>query len=88
MALASQHELQTLFTFLGLIQADPQLREQLNEVCTADEVAAIAAQRGHGFEPVTLLQLFERCNEAPIARSGLMDEKLIRVYLQRDALAH
>ena len=88
MALASQHELQTLFTFLGLIQADPQLREQLNEVCTADEVAANAAQRGHGFEPATLLQLFERCNEAPIARSGLMDEKLIRVYLQRDALAH
>ena len=49
-------------------------------------MAAIAAQRGHSFEPATLLQLFERCNEAPIARSGLMDEKLIRVYLQRDSL--
>ena len=41
---------------------------------------------GHPFEASTLLGLFERCNEAPVARSGLMDEKLIRVYLQRDAL--
>jgi hypothetical protein len=30
--------------------------------------------------------LFERCNEAPIARFGLMDEKLIRVYLRRESL--
>jgi hypothetical protein len=88
MVLASPDELATLFAFLGQIQADPELRGQLNEVCTADEVAAIAAARGHGFAAATLLQLFERCNEAPLARSGLMDEKLIRVYLQRDALAH
>ena len=87
MTTASPNELQTLFAFLGQIQTDPQLREQLNEVCTADEVAAIAAARGHAFAPATLLQLFERCHEAPMARSGLMDEKLIRVYLQREALA-
>ena len=80
------HELQTVFTFLGEIQSDPSLRSQLNEVCTADEVAAIAAERGHGFQPATLLELFERCNEAPIARSGLMDEKLIRVWLRRESL--
>jgi len=30
--------------------------------------------------------LFERCNEAPLTRQGLMDEKLIRVYLQRQRL--
>ena len=77
---------QAVFSFLGQIQADPQLREALNEVCTADEVAAIAAERGHVFAPSTLLELFERCHEAPVARSGLMDEKLIRVYLQREAL--
>jgi hypothetical protein len=88
MTLASPDELSTVFAFLGQIQADPELRQQLNEVCTADEVASIAAARGHSFAPATLLQLFERCNEAPMARSGLMDEKLIRVYLQRDALAH
>lgn len=82
--MANDH--QAVFGFLGLIQADPQLRAALNEVCTADEVAAIAAERGHAFAPSTLLELFERCNEAPMARSGLMDEKLIRVYLQRDAL--
>lgn len=79
-------ELQTVFSFLGQIQSDPALRTQLNEVCTADEVAAIAAARGHAFAPATLLALFERCNEAPIARSGLMDEKLIRVYLRRESL--
>ncbi len=79
--------LDAVFAFLGEIQADTQLRASLNEVCTADEVAAIAAQRGFSFTPATLLELFQRCNEAPVARSGLMDEKLIRVYLQRAALS-
>ena len=78
--------LRALFDFLAQIQSDPQLRAQLNEVCTADEVSAIAAERGYQFDPATLLELFERCNEAPVARSGLMDEKLIRVYLRRESL--
>ena len=78
--------LRALFDFLAQIQTDAELRAQLNEVCTADEVSAIAADRGYSFEPATLLELFERCNEAPIARSGLMDEKLIRVYLRRASL--
>jgi hypothetical protein len=79
-------QLQSVFAFLALIQQDPQLRAQLNEVCTADEVAAIATGRGFPFPAAALLELFERCNEAPIARSGLMDEKLIRVYLRRATL--
>jgi Nif11 domain len=78
--------LRAVFDFLAQIQTDPELRAGLNEVCTADEVCAIAAARGYCFEPATLLELFERCNEAPIARSGLMDEKLIRVYLRRESL--
>jgi hypothetical protein len=80
------NDLANLFAFLGCIQQDEALRAQLNEVCTADEVAAIAMERGQGFRAATLLTLFERCNEAPLARSGLMDEKLIRVYLKRDSL--
>ena len=79
-------ELETLFTFLGQIQQDPALRDQLNEVITAPDVVAIAADQGFGFQASTLLGLFERCNEAPLARQGLMDEKLIRVYLQRQRL--
>ena len=78
--------LRPVFDFLAQIQSDPELRSALNEVCTADEVSAIAADRGYRFEPATLLELFERCNEAPMARSGLMDEKLIRVYLRRESL--
>ena len=79
-------QLEAVFAFLALIQNDASLRAQLNEVCTADEVAAIAAERGYAVPAATLLELFERCNEAPIARSGLMDEKLIRVYLRRESL--
>ena len=75
-----------MFDFLAQIQSDPALRSALNEVCTADEVSAIAAGRGYCFEPSTLLEMFERCNEAPMARSGLMDEKLIRVFLRRESL--
>jgi hypothetical protein len=86
LVLAMGNDLDTLFAFLAAIREDADLRSQLNEVCTADEVAAIAAQRGQPFAPAVLLDLFARCNEAPIARSGLMDEKLIRVLLQRDAL--
>ena len=78
--------LRAVFDFLAQIQTDSDLRAALNEVCTADEVSAIAADRGYGFQPATLLELFERCNEAPVARSGLMDEKLIRVYLRRESL--
>ena len=36
--------------------------------------------------PETLISVFERCNETPYAREGLMDEKLIRVYLRRESL--
>lgn len=77
---------QTVFDFLAQIQSDAALRAALNEVCTADEVCAIAAEHGYSFASATLLDLFQRCNEAPIARSGLMDEKLIRVYLRRELL--
>lgn len=79
-------ELDILFTFLGRIQQDQSLRDQLNEVITAPDVVAIAAAGGFCFQTSTLLDLFERCNEAPLARQGLMDEKLIRVYLQRERL--
>lgn len=79
-------DLQAVFAFLGQIQHDTALRQALNEVCTADEVSAVAAERGVHFSAATLLSLFERCNEAPLARSGLMDEKLIRVYLRRESL--
>ena len=79
-------ELETLFTFLGRIQQDAALRGLLNEVITAPDVVAIAADQGFSFQASSLLSLFERCNEAPLARQGLMDEKLIRVYLQRQRL--
>jgi hypothetical protein len=79
-------ELESLFTFLGQIQQDDALRNLLNDVITAPDVVAIAADQGFSFQSSTLLGLFERCNEAPLARQGLMDEKLIRVYLQRQRL--
>ena len=79
-------ELESLFTFLGQIQQDGALRDLLNDVITAPDVVAIAAEQGFSFQASTLLGLFERCNEAPLARQGLMDEKLIRVYLQRQRL--
>lgn len=79
-------ELETLFTFLGRIQQDAALRDLLNEVITAPDVVAIAADQGFSFKASSLLSLFERCNEAPLTRQGLMDEKLIRVYLQRQRL--
>ena len=79
-------ELEALFSFLGRIQQDQNLRDQLNEVITAPDVVAIGAEHGFQFQAATLLGLFERCNEAPLARQGLMDEKLIRVYLQRERL--
>ena len=85
-ASAQSDELESLFTFLGQIQQDSALRDQLNEVITAPDVVAIAADQGFSFQASTLLGLFERCNEAPLARQGLMDEKLIRVYLQRQRL--
>jgi hypothetical protein len=85
-ASASASEREALFAFLGRIQQDQVLRDLLNEVVTAPDVVAIAAAQGFQFQAPTLLDLFERCNEAPLARQGLMDEKLIRVYLQRDRL--
>ena len=85
-ASAQAGELDALFSFLGHIQQDQALRDLLNEVITAPDVVAIAADRGVVFQASTLLGLFERCNEAPLARQGLMDEKLIRVYLQRERL--
>jgi hypothetical protein len=85
-ASASASELDALFAFLGRIQQDQTLRDQLNEVITAPDVVTIAANLGFPFQATTLLGLFERCNEAPLARQGLMDEKLIRIYLQRERL--
>lgn len=79
-------ELDALFAFLGRIQQEQTLRDQLNEVITASDVVTIAADLGFQFQASTLISLFERCNEAPLARQGLMDEKLIRIYLQRERL--
>jgi hypothetical protein len=79
-------ELERLFTFLGRIQAEPDLREQLNWVQTAAEVSELASASGQDFRPETLVELFQRCNETPYARTGLMDEKLIRVFLRRATL--
>ncbi|MFN7900557.1 MAG: Nif11-like leader peptide family natural product precursor [Synechococcaceae cyanobacterium] len=75
-----------LFSFLGRIQKEPELREQLNWMQSAAEVSDLAAELGHRFQPETLLELFRRCDEVPHARVGLMDEKLIRVYLRRESL--
>lgn len=80
-------ELAQLFSFLGRIQQEPELREQLNWMQTAVEVSELATAMGHPFQPETLIELFQRCGEAPLARVGLMDEKLIRVYLRRDSLS-
>lgn len=79
-------ELEQLFAFLGRIQQESELREQLNLVQTAEEVSGIARTAGHSFRPQTLISVFQRCNEQPYAREGLMDEKLIRVYLRRESL--
>jgi hypothetical protein len=79
-------ELDQLFAFLARIQQEPSLREQLNQVQTAQEVCAIAQLAGQSFRPETLIAVFERCNEQPFAREGLMDEKLIRVHLRRDSI--
>jgi hypothetical protein len=79
-------ELERLFQFLGQIQHDQELREQLNWMQTAPEVSELAASRGVAFRAETLVDLLQRCNEAPYARTGLMDEKLIRLYLRRSSL--
>ena len=79
-------ELDPLFAFLARIQQEPELREQLNLVQTAEEVSGIARMAGHSFRPETLISVFQLCNEQPFAREGLMDEKLIRVYLRRESI--
>ena len=83
---ADQQELEQLFAFLARIQAEPQLREQLNWMQTALEVSELATAEGQPFRPETLIALLQRAQEAPSARVGLMDEKLIRVYLRRESL--
>lgn len=86
MATLDPAELDRLFSFLGRIQQDVELREQLNWMQTASEVSDLAAASGQPFQPETLIELFRRCDEVPHARVGLMDEKLIRVYLRRENL--
>jgi hypothetical protein len=49
-------------------------------------VVAIAADQGLTFQASTLLEIFELCHEAAVTRYGLMDEKLIRIYLQREKI--
>ena len=83
---ADQRELERLFAFLGRIQAEPELREQINWMQTALEVSELAAAEGQPFRPETLIALLQRAQEAPSSRVGLMDEKLIRVYLRRESL--
>ncbi|MCX5948533.1 MAG: Nif11-like leader peptide family natural product precursor [Cyanobacteria bacterium] len=81
-----RNELDQLFTFLGRIQPEPALREQLNLVMTAMEVSDIARAAGQTFRAETLISVFQLCNEQPYSREGLMDEKLIRVFLRRESL--
>jgi hypothetical protein len=81
-----RHELDQLFAFLGRIQQEPALREQLNLVMTAMEVSDIARAAGQTFRAETLISVFQLCNEQPYSREGLMDEKLIRVFLRRESL--
>lgn len=76
-----------VFDFLARIQVDPELRGNLNLVETAEQVTELARGYGHVFPAEELVELLERCNEAPQARLGLMDEKLIRVWLRRPRLA-
>jgi D-serine deaminase-like pyridoxal phosphate-dependent protein len=71
---------------LAAIQQEPALREQLNLVMTAMEVSEIARAAGQTFRAETLISVFQLCNEQPYAREGLMDEKLIRVFLRRESL--
>lgn len=79
-------EQERLFAFLGRIQAEPDLREKINWMQTAQEVSDLAAAEGQPFGAEILINLLQRCNEATSARLGLMDEKLIRLYLRRDSL--
>jgi hypothetical protein len=79
-------ELERLFSFLARIPSEPELREQINWMQTATEVSELASRSGQPFRPETLVDVLQRCNETPYARTGLMDEKLIRVFLRRDAL--
>ena len=79
-------ELDALFSFLARIQQEPPLREQLNQVQTAQEVSEIARLSGQSFTAETLIAVFQQCNEQPYAREGLMDEKLIRVHLRRESI--
>ena len=79
-------ELESLFGFLGKIQTEPALRSILNTVETVPDVVAIAADQGLTFQASTLLEIFELCHEAAVTRFGLMDEKLIRIYLQREKI--
>lgn len=81
-----REELERLFTFLGRIQAEPELRERINWMQTASEVSELATASGQPFHPETLVALLQRCNETPYARTGLMDEKLIRLSLRRASL--
>ena len=83
---ADRRELKQLFAFLGRIQAEPELREQINWMQTALEVSELAAAEGQPFRPETLIALLQRAQETPSSRVGLMDEKLIRVYLRRESL--
>jgi len=83
---ADRRELERLFAFLGRIQAEPELREQINWMQAAMEVSELAAAEGQPFRAETLIALLQRAQEAPSSRVGLMDEKLIRVYLRRESL--
>ena len=83
---ADREELDRLFSFLGQIQQNEKLREQLNWIQTVPEVSELAASLGHTFRAETLVKLLQRCNETPYARTGLMDEKLIRLFLRRESL--
>ena len=83
---ADRQELERLFAFLGRIQAEPELRERINWMQTALEVSELAAAEGQPFRAETLIALLQRVQESPSSRVGLMDEKLIRVYLRRESL--
>ena len=63
-------ELNILFTFLGRIQQDQILRDQLNEVITAPDVVAIAAAGGFCFQTSTRWNCLSAATKRPWPARG------------------
>ena len=63
-------ELNILFTFLGRIQQDQSLRDQLNEVITAPDVVAIAAAGGFCSRPAPCWTCLSAATKRPWPARG------------------